>query len=229
MNLHIKNMVSLRCILVVKAILDELCLSYENVTLGEVKLKHEPANEQRDQMKLRLLAAGLELLEDKRSILVEKIKNVIVDMVHHETQPPKMKHSVYISEKLGYEYGYLSKVFSGALGICIEQFIIAHRIEKAKELLAYDQLNLSEIAWKLHYCSVQHFSHQFKKVTGYPPSQFKRLKDKRLAPLETVGMRMRTSPRRARHKSYWIFLLDTNKKIPRLGGFSFFDGGWGFY
>jgi AraC-like DNA-binding protein len=188
MDLHIKNMVSLRCILVVKAILDELCVSYENVSLGTAKLKHEISDDKLEQLKVRLMAAGLELLEDKRSILVEKIKNVIVEMVHHETEPPKTKHSVYISEKLNYEYGYLSKVFSGMTGTCIEQYIIAHRIEKAKELLAYDQLNLSEIAWKLHYCSVQHFSHQFKKVTGYPPSQFKRMKEKQLAPLESVGL-----------------------------------------
>lgn len=187
MELHIKNMVSLRCIIVVKAILDELGLGYKEVLLGKVKLVQDISDAQYKLLQQRLLSIGLDLLEERRHILVEKIIHVILEMVHGESEPPKTKHSVYISEKLHYEYSYLSKMFTDVTGVCIEQFMIAHRIEKAKELMAHDELNLSEIAWRLHYCSVQHFSHQFKKVTGYPPSEFKRMQEKPLFPLEHIG------------------------------------------
>jgi AraC-like DNA-binding protein len=119
---------------------------------------------------------------------VEKIRKVIMEMIHQEESQPKTKHSVYISQKLNLAYGYLSKLFKDTLGIRIEQFIIEHRIEKAKAMIASDELNISEIAWRLHYSSVQHFSNQFRKITGYPPSEFKGLKDKGLIALDKVGL-----------------------------------------
>jgi AraC-like DNA-binding protein len=191
MKLNIKGMVSLRCILFVKAILDELCIAYEAVTLGEVELKDSISPAQRELLKLSLSNIGLELLATRKDILVEQIKKVIIEMVHQEEQPSKMKHSVHISQKLNLAYGHISKVFKDNLGISIEQYIIQHRIEKAKAMIACDQLNISEIAWRLHYSSVQHFSNQFRKVTGYPPSEYKSLKDKGLIPLDTVGLRQK--------------------------------------
>jgi len=186
MKLYIKYMVSIRCKMVVKSELDKLGLHYGVVDLGEVEIRENLSDEQRDQLKIALLKSGLELMDDKRAILVEKIKNVIIEMVHYEDELPKTNFSDYLSEKLDYNYTYLANLFSETKGITIEHFMILHKIEKVKELLLYDELTLSQIAWKLHYSSVAHLSHQFKKITGLTPSYFKSLKNKRRSTLENV-------------------------------------------
>ena len=186
MKLYIKYMVSLRCKMVVKEELQKLGLHYVIVELGTVELLEDINSVQHQQLKLNLMNAGLELLDNKKSILIEKIKNVIVDMIHHSDTLPKVNYSDFISEKLGYDYTYLSNLFSEVKGITIQQFIIIHKIERVKELLLYDELNLTEISYKLHYSSVAHLSNQFKKVTGLSPSFYKSLKEKRLHNLENV-------------------------------------------
>jgi len=129
---------------------------------------------------------GLELMDDKRAILIEKIKGVIVEMVHYMDEPVKVNFSDYLSEKLDHDYTYLANMFSEVTGITIEHFVIAHKIERAKELLIYDELNLTEIAYKLNYSSVAHLSTQFKKVTGLTPTFFKQLKSKKRSTLESL-------------------------------------------
>ena len=186
MKLYIKYMVSIRCKMVVKSELDKLGLRYGVVDLGEVEIRENLSDELRDQLKTALLKSGLELMDDKKAILVEKIKNVIIEMVHYEDELPKENFSDYLSEKLDYNYTYLANLFSETKGITIEKFMILHKIERVKELLLYDELTLSEIAWKLHYSSVAHLSHQFKKITGLTPSFFKSLKDKRRSTLENL-------------------------------------------
>jgi AraC-like DNA-binding protein len=179
-------MVSLRCKMIVKEELTALGIHYVIVELGMVEILEDISNVQRDQLKLNLLRSGLELLDDKRSILIEKIKNVITEMIHHSDEVPKVNDSDYISQKLQYDYTYLSNIFSEVKGITLQQFIILNRIERVKELLLYDELNLSEISHKLHYSSVAHLSNQFKKVTGLSPSYFKQLKQKRKGNLENL-------------------------------------------
>lgn len=179
-------MVSLRCKILVKAALETLKLAYTSVELGTVDLVEDLTTEQQEKFGENLKAIGLELLDDKKSILIEKIKNVIVDMIHYNDELPSVNYSSYISEKLNYEYNYLSNIFSEVKGITIQNFIIMHKIEKVKELLLYDELNLTEIAYKLHYSSVAHLSSQFKKVTGLTPSYYKKLKSIRNANLENL-------------------------------------------
>jgi YesN/AraC family two-component response regulator len=179
-------MVSIRCKMVVRSVLDKFGIHYGIVDLGEVEIEGHLAEELLDQIKIELLKSGLELMDDKKAILVEKIKNVIIEMVHYEDELPKTNFSVYLSEKLDYNYTYLANLFSETKGITIEHFMILHKIEKVKELLLYDELTLSEIAWKLHYSSVAHLSHQFKKITGLTPSFFKSLKNKKRSTLENV-------------------------------------------
>ena len=186
MKLYIKYMVSLRCKMVVKTALEKLGLPYTVLDLGMVELVEEITPIQREALKLTLLKSGLELLEGKKNILIEKIKNVIIEMIHYADEVPKMNYSDYISEKLGYDYTYLANVFSEVKGITIQQYIIIHKIERVKELLLYDELNLTEIAYRLHYSSVSHLSAQFKKVTGLSPSFFKQLKQKRKDNLENM-------------------------------------------
>jgi AraC-like DNA-binding protein len=185
-KLYIKYMVSIRCKMVVKAALDALGLYYGTVDLGEVEIRGNISGEQRDRLGLALRKSGLELMDDKRAMLIERIKNVIIEMVHYREELPKIKNSDYISEKLGHDYTYLANVFSEVTGTTIEHFIIAHKIERVKELLLYDELNLTEISYKLNYSSVAHLSNQFKKVTGLTPTFFKQLKRKRRIPLEDV-------------------------------------------
>lgn len=186
MKLFIKFMVSLRCKMVVKAELDKLGLAHGVVDLGEVEINGHLSDEQREMLKKALAASGLELMEDKKAILIQKIKNLIVEMVHYMDEDPKIKYSVYISEQLHHNYTTLANLFSEATGITIEQYIIAHKIEKAKELLLYDELTLTEISYRLNYSSVAHLSAQFKKVTGLTPTFFKNLKKKRRISLEDV-------------------------------------------
>lgn len=179
MKLYIKYMVSLRCKMLVKEELSKLGIRYAIVELGMVEILEDITHEQREQLREVLLKSGLELLDNKRSILIEKIKNVIVEMIHYTEKLPNINYSDYLSEKLGYDYTYLANVFSEVKGITIQQFIIFHKIEKVKELLLYDELNLTEISYKLDYSSVAHLSNQFKKVTGLTPSFYKKLKQKR--------------------------------------------------
>jgi len=186
MKLFIKYMVSLRCKMLVKAELENLGLHHTSVELGEVNITDDITNEQREQLNQSLKKAGLELMDDKKAMLVEKIKNVIIEMIHYADEPPVTKYSVYISEKLNYDYTYLANLFSEVRGTTIEQFIIIHKIERVKELLVYDDLNLTEIAFKLHYSSVSHLSNQFKKTTGLTPSHFKKLKKKRFKNLDNL-------------------------------------------
>jgi len=179
-------MVSLRCKMMVKEELKKLGLKYVVVDLGTVEILEDITQKQRLQLKKNLLKSGLELLDDKKSILIEKIKNVITEMVHYTDELPKENYSEYISEKLGYDYTYLANTFSEVKGITIQQFIIINKIERVKELLLYDELNLSEISYKLNYSSAAHLSNQFKKVTGLTPSYYKQLKNKRTDNLENM-------------------------------------------
>ncbi len=179
-------MVSLRCKLLVKEELKKLGLRYVLVELGVVDIMESMTTEQHDQLKANLLRSGLELLDDKRSILIEKIKNVITEMIHYSDEVPKVNYSDYISRKLGYDYTYLANTFSEVKGITIQQYIIINKIERAKELLLYDELNLTEISYRLNYSSVAHLSNQFKKVTGLSPSFYRQLKQKRHNNLENL-------------------------------------------
>jgi AraC-like DNA-binding protein len=179
-------MVSIRCKMIVKAELENLNLRFGAVELGEVEIKENITQEQREQLRSALLKSGLELMDDKKAMLIEKIKNVIVEMVHYSEEFPKIKNSIYISEKLNYDYTYLANLFSEVTGITIEHFIIAHKIERVKELLVYDEFNLTEISYMLNYSSVAHLSNQFKKVTGLTPTFFKQLKYKKRTNLESM-------------------------------------------
>lgn len=185
-KLYIKYMVSIRCKMMVKSELEKLGLLYGIVELGDVEVIGSITAEQRIKLKTALQKSGLELMDDQRAMLIEKIKNVIVEMVHYSDEVPKTNFSDYLSEKLHYDYTYLSNIFSEVTGTTIEKFIIAHKIERVKELLLYDELNLSEISYKLNYSSVAHLSNQFKKVTGLTPTFFKHLKRKRRNTLDNV-------------------------------------------
>ena len=173
--------------MMVKEELKKLGLHFMVVDLGEVEIMETLSAEQREQLKNALLDSGLELMDDKRAILIEKIKNIIIEMVHHSDEMIKVNFSDFLSEKLNHDYTYLANLFSEVQGTTIEQFMISHKVERIKELIIYDELNISEIAWKMNYSSVAHLSNQFKKVTGLSPSHFKQLKDKRRSPLEDIG------------------------------------------
>lgn len=172
--------------MVVKSELEKLGLNYGAVDLGEVEIKTDITAVQREQLKIALLKSGLELMDDKKAILIDKIKNVIVEMVHYEEEMPKTKNSDYITARLDYDYTYLANLFSEVTGVTIEQYIIIHKIERVKELLLYDELNLTEISYKMNYSSVAHLSNQFKKITGLTPTYFKKLKHKRHINLENI-------------------------------------------
>ena len=172
--------------MMVKEELSKLGLNYVIVDLGTVEILEDITIAQRSLLKDNLLHSGLELLDDKKSILIERIKNVIIEMIHYSDDFPKANYSDYISEKLNHDYTYLANIFSEVNGITIQQFIISHKIERVKELLLYNELNLTEIAHRLHYSSVAHLSNQFKKVTGLSPSFYKQLKQKRMANLENM-------------------------------------------
>lgn len=172
--------------MIVQATLNELGLQSGIVELGEVEIAENLTSEEYNILRTKLLTSGLELMEDRKAILIEKIKNVIINMVHYAHELPRTKNSIYISEKLNYDYTYLANLFSEATGLTIEHYIIAHKIERAKELLLYDEINLTQIAYQLNYSSVAHLSSQFKKVTGLTPSFFKQLKYKKRIALENV-------------------------------------------
>ena len=179
-------MVCIRCKMVVKQELRKLGLHYVVVALGEVEIMEDISPEQREKFKAALLRFGLELIDDKRSILIEKIKKVIVELIHYTDDPLKINFSNFLSENLKQDYTYLANLFSEVEGITIEQYVILHKIERVKELLVYDELSLKEISYKLHYSSLSHLCNQFKKVTGLTPSHFKKLKNHRRRGLENV-------------------------------------------
>ena len=183
---YIKNMVSIRCKMVVKAVLENLGLHYSKVDLGELEIIGPLTVSKVEQLKSDLLKFGFELLSDKKSIIVEKIKNTVVEMIHYADELPDKKFSYYLSEKLNYDYTYLANLFSEVKGMSIQHFIIAHKIERVKELMMYENLTLTEIAWKLHYSSVAHLSIQFKKTTGLTPTHFKKMRHKRRKALEDL-------------------------------------------
>ena len=168
-------MVSLRCKMLVKEELERLEIQFGIIDIGVVELLEDITIKQREELKRNLQNFGLILHEDKKSILIEKIKNTITEMIQYSDDCPKMNYSDYISEKLNYDYTYLANVFSEVKGITIQQYIILNKIERVKELLLYDELNITEISYKLHYSSVAHLSGQFKKVTGYSPSIYRKM------------------------------------------------------
>jgi AraC-like DNA-binding protein len=172
--------------MIVKDEMEKQGLVVSSVELGIVETPNEVTESQMASLRDNLFKSGLIVLDDKKSILIEKIKAVIIEMVHYEDELPKVNYSDYISDKLSYDYTYLSNIFSEVKGITIQQYIIQHKIEKVKELLLYDELNLTEIAYKMHYSSVGHLSSQFKKITGLTPSFYKKLKEKRKNNLEDL-------------------------------------------
>jgi YesN/AraC family two-component response regulator len=179
MKLFIKNMVCTRCKMVVKSELDKLGLHYTMVELGEAEIMEDISESQLNRLDLSLRESGLELMSDRQSILVEMIKTTIIDLIHSDQTQLKINLSDYLSEKLNHNYTYLSNLFSKIKGTTIEKYYLSHKIERVKELLLYDELNLTEIAYTMHYSSVAHLSNQFKKMTGLTPSHFKSLRYKR--------------------------------------------------
>jgi len=186
MHIYVKNMVSDRCKMIVKSELTKLGLDYSAVNLGEAEISGGLSKEQRDLLDVALRKSGLELMDDKKNILVEKVKIVIIELVHYTDEQIKVNLSDYLAEKLLHNYTYLANIFSEVKGMTIEKFYLYHKIEKVKELLIYDELSLSEIAYRLHYSSLAHLSNQFKKMTGLTPSDFKKLKNKKRSTLENV-------------------------------------------
>jgi AraC-like DNA-binding protein len=180
-------MVTNRCKTAVKEVLKDLGFHFIMVDLGEVEIMEDLSKKQREQLRLALHHSGLELLEDKRAILIEKVKNIIIEMVHHSNEPIKTNFSDYLSQRLNYDYTYLANLFSEVQGTTIQQFVIFHKIERIKELIMYDELNISEIAFLMNYSSVAHLSNQFKKTTGLSPSHFKNLKNRKRSSIENVG------------------------------------------
>lgn len=170
----------------VKEELKKMGIHYTIVDLGMVEIMKDITKKQCEELNKNLRKSGLELLDNKKSILIEKIKNVITEMIHYSDESPVINYSEHISKKLHYDYTYLSNIFSEVKGTTIQHFIIMHKIERAKELIMYDELNLTEIAFKLHYGSVAHLSNQFKKITGLSPSFFKTLKRKKRIELENL-------------------------------------------
>jgi AraC-like DNA-binding protein len=187
MKLVIKNMVSLRCILLVKAELNRLEIPFDDVRLGEVELSESIPATKFQQLQLSLMQAGLEIINDRKTILVEKVKTLVVEMIHHKEELPRENYSRYISQKLNQNYTYLANIFSESQGITIEHFIIGHKIEKVKELMLYNELSLTEISYRLNYSSVAHLSTQFKKVTGMTPTAYKQMQHKLRNSLENIS------------------------------------------
>lgn len=179
-------MVCIRCKMVVKSELDRLGLQYTFIELGEAEINGELSPDKKAQLNIALKKQGLELMDDKKSQLIEKIKTIIIELIRYSDYPLKINLSDFLTSKLNYDYTYLANLFSEVQGTTIEHFFIYHKIERVKELLVYDELNLKEIAYKLHYSSVAHLSNQFKKVTGLTPSHFKQLKHKRRISLENL-------------------------------------------
>ena len=187
MKLFIKNMVCSRCVMVVRNELEAMGFEPGQVTLGEAEVKNDLSPDQKEMLRRKLADLGFELLDDKKARLVEKIKNAVIEIIHYgEDLDNRIKFSKQIEQKVGVDYHQLSTLFSETEGTTIEKYIILQRIEKVKELLVYNELSLSEIAFKTGYSSIQHLSTQFKKVTGLTPSHFKEIKDNKRKPLDEV-------------------------------------------
>ena len=184
--LFVKNMVCSRCIMVVQNELEKLGFEFTNIKLGEVTLTRELNLDERNSLEAVLIPLGFEVIDDKKSRIIEKIKNIIIDLVHHQDNDVKNNLSDILGEKLNHDYNYLSNLFSEVEGTTIEKYFIAQKIEKIKELLVYDELSLSEIAIRLNYSSVAYLSNQFKKVTGLTPSHFKQIREEKRKPLDKV-------------------------------------------
>jgi YesN/AraC family two-component response regulator len=185
-TLYIKNMVCNRCIMVVENELHKLGLQTNSVTLGEVSLNNELTLAEKNRLEEALIPLGFELIDDKKSRIIEKIKNVIINLVHYKGDDIKTNLSDVLSDELHHDYNYLSNLFSDVEGTTIEKYFIAQKIEKVKELLVYDELSLSEIAFELNYSSVAYLSNQFKKVTGLTPSHFKQIREEKRKPLDKI-------------------------------------------
>lgn len=188
-TLFIKNMVCNRCIMAVQHELDKLDLPVKSVSLGEVVLDGELTTGQKQDLDQALAPLGFEIIDDRKSRIIEQIKNIIIDLVHHQDNDARSNLSDVLSSKLHHDYNYLSKLFSEVEGMTIEKYFIAQKIEKVKELLVYDELSLSEIAHRMNYSSVAYLSNQFKKVTGLTPSHFKQIGKDRRKPLDEVGVK----------------------------------------
>ncbi|MDD4972132.1 MAG: helix-turn-helix transcriptional regulator [Paludibacter sp.] len=187
MKIYIKYMVSNRCKIAVKEVFKSLELHLNKLELGEAEVLEPISEDQLLQLKNSLLNKGFELMDNKRAVLIERIKNTVIEMIHHSDKTIKVNFSDYLSESLNHNYTYLANTFSEVQGMTIEQFIISHKIERIKELILYDELNITQIAYTMNYSSVAHLSGQFKKYTGLTPSYFKKLKLKRLEPIEEIG------------------------------------------
>lgn len=185
-TLYIKNMVCNRCIMVVENELEKVGLKASLVKLGEIELSQHPSEEQVRNFTNAIQPLGFELIDDKKSRIIEQIKNNIIQLVHYEDNDSKLNLSDVLSSKINHDYNYLSNLFSEIEGTTIEKYYIAQKIEKVKELLVYDELSLSEIANRLNYSSVAYLSNQFKKVTGLSPSHFKKIRDDKRKPLDEV-------------------------------------------
>lgn len=188
-TLHIKNMVCNRCIKVVKEEIEKLNYGIEKIELGEVVIISDKKKFNRGKIKKVLEENGFELIDSRNANIIERIKILIINLIHHQTieSLPDIILSKEIVNETGLSYQYVSSLFSSTEGITIEKFIISQKIEKVKELLVYDELTLSEIAYNLGYSSVQHLSNQFKKITGLTPTYFKRLKEKKRKPLDKIS------------------------------------------
>jgi AraC-like DNA-binding protein len=176
MILYIKNMVCSRCKMVVKAALEKLGIMPLNIELGEVTIEKDLETSEKEQLELVLKELGFELIDDKKSRYIEKIKSLIIELIYEQNNDLKITLSDYLSQNVYHDYFYLSNLFSEIEGTTIEKYFIAQKIERVKELLAYKELSLGEIAFQLNYSSVAHLSNQFKKVTGLSPSHFKNIR-----------------------------------------------------
>ena len=185
-TLHIKNMVCNRCIMVIKQQLEQLGLHLESVELGEVTIQEEVTEDVRNKVKAAIEPFGFELLDDKREQLIDQIKSAIIDLVHYHNETLKTNLSDYLQDKLHKDYSTISKLFSEVTNTTIEKYLIAQKIERAKELLVYGELTTKEIADKLNYSSSAYFSSQFKSVTGFTPSYFRTIKEHKRKPLDKV-------------------------------------------
>lgn len=186
MHLYIRNMVCDRCLMAVRQVLNDEGIEYRHLQLGEVELSAKISVEQLEKLAVRLKSIGFELLDDKKSRIVEKIKSTIISIIHHSDEELNLKLSALLTDKLGMDYHYLTTLFSSVEGITIEKYTILQRIEKVKELMMYNEMTLSEIAFDMGYSSVQHLSQQFKKVTGLTPTQFRELKENTRKPLDSI-------------------------------------------
>lgn len=179
-------MVCSRCILMVKSVFENINIKPLSVSLGEVELAENLEQNEAEQLNYQLKNLGFEIIDDKKSRMIEKIKNIIITIIHHQPEKIQVNLSIYLSEQLTTDYSSLSQLFSHKEGITIEQYYIAQKIERVKELIVYDELSVKEIAFQLGYSSVAYLSNQFKKVTGLTPTHFKALKETKRRSIEDI-------------------------------------------